>query len=80
MGNVISYQIWNSLRKDLGDTDQLMRDGQFGEIRDWLIEKIYRKARQQKPKDLLIEVTGRAIDPTDYLDGLGAKYTRLYGL
>jgi carboxypeptidase Taq len=80
MGNILSYQIWSTLEGDLGDTDTLMRVGEFAPIKDWLVEKLYRKARSVPPRELIKSVTGRAMDPTDYLKGLSAKYTDLYQL
>jgi len=79
-GNLLSYQIWTALEKDLGDTQELIRAGNFRPILDWLLEKIYSKARQMKPKELVLSVTGKPMDPEDYLRGLGSKYRNLYGL
>lgn len=80
MGNLLSYQIWNVLRKDVGDPDELMRGGNFGPILGWLQEKIYRQGRKFTPKDLVMRVTGKPMGAEDYLAGITAKYRSLYGL
>ncbi|MFY9233973.1 MAG: carboxypeptidase M32 [Fimbriimonadaceae bacterium] len=80
MGNLLSYQIWNVLRSDLGDTDELIRNGEFGPILGWLQEKIYSKGRKFTPKDLVMQVTGKPMGARDYIDGLHAKYREIYGL
>jgi carboxypeptidase Taq len=80
MGNVLSYQIWRALEKDVKNPDDLIRQGNFAPILDWLIANVYSRARQLKPKDLILKVTGKPMDPSDYLAGLGAKYRSLYGL
>ncbi len=80
MGNLLSYQIWNTLQKDVPNTADLMAAGQFEPILSWLQQKVYSKGRSVPPKDLIQQVTGKAIDPTDYLAGLQGKYASLYAL
>lgn len=80
MGNILSYQIWRALQKDVGDTDALMSRGEFKPILGWLQDKVYRQGRKYTPKELVQRVTGKPLDASDYLEGLGAKYRDIYGL
>lgn len=80
MGNLLSYQIWNALRRDLGDTDGLIRSGEFEPILGWLKDKIYSQGRKYTPKDLVQRVTGKPMGADDYVTGLHAKYREIYGL
>jgi carboxypeptidase Taq len=80
MGNLLSYQIWNALQSDVPNTDDLMSAGNFKPILDWLKLKMYSQGKKYKPKDLVLRITGKPMDPTDYLAGLGAKYRGIYGL
>lgn len=80
MGNLLSYQIWNKLRADLGDTDALMASGNFAPIFEWLRDKIYRQGRKYTPRDLVQQVTGKPMGAEDYLAGITAKYEALYRL
>jgi carboxypeptidase Taq len=80
MGNVLSYQIWNVLDADLGGADRLIAKGDFAPILGWLGEHIYAKGKLYPPKELVLQVTGKPMDPTDYLEGLSRKYRGLYGL
>jgi len=80
MGNILSYQIWECLLRDLGDVDSLMASGNFAPILGWLQEKVYRAGRKYKPAELMTSVTGRALDPKPYLQGITAKYEEIYGL
>jgi len=80
MGNLLSYQIWNALRKDLGETDLLIEKGEFQPILQWLQEKIYSQGRKYKPKDLVMRVTGKPMGAEDYLAGLDKKYREIYGI
>jgi len=80
MGNLLSYQIWNKLRADLGDTDALIESGDFASILDWLQEKVYRQGKKYPPVELAKIVTGAPVTATAYLDGISAKYKSIYGI
>jgi carboxypeptidase Taq len=80
MGNLIGAQIWSVLRDDLGDTDEMIRNGDFGPILGWLRERIYSKARLYSPKDLVTRVTGRPMEAADWLRYATHKYESIYGL
>ncbi|MEZ0326146.1 MAG: carboxypeptidase M32 [Fimbriimonas sp.] len=80
MGNLLSYQIWNALQKEVPNTDELMASGSFEPILSWLQQKLYSKGRSVPPKQLIQQVTGKPIDPADYLAGLQSKYASLYAL
>jgi carboxypeptidase Taq len=80
MGNLLSYQIWNKLRADLGDTDALIEAGEFGPILGWLQEKVYRQGKKFPPTELAIRVTGAPVTADAYLEGISAKYRAIYGI
>ena len=80
MGNLLSYQIWNALRKDVGDTDVLIEKGEFQPILSWLQKKIYSQGKKYTPKDLVMRVTGKPMGASDYLAGLDKKYREIYSL
>jgi carboxypeptidase Taq len=80
MGNLISYQIWATLNGDIPNTEELMEAGEFKPILGWLQEKIYRKGKLYAPRELVTQVTGRPMEATDFLKGLTAKYSDIYGL
>ncbi|HLO97509.1 MAG TPA: carboxypeptidase M32, partial [Fimbriimonas sp.] len=80
MGNLLSYQIWNSLQKDVPNTDELISSGNFEPILSWLQAKIYSKGSLLTPKALILEATGEPMNAKYYLDGLSAKYKSLYNL
>jgi carboxypeptidase Taq len=80
MGNLLSYQLWTKLQSDLGNTDALIEAGDFAPILGWLTEKVYAKGRSVRPKDLVMEVTGKPMGAEDYLSGLSLKYSNLISL
>lgn len=78
MGNLISYQLWEGVERDLG-ADILDRDD-FGMVLDWLRAKIYDHAKLYMPKDLVTRATGRPMEPGPILAGLRNKYGEIYGV
>jgi len=80
MGNLISYQLWACLVKDIPNTDELMAAGNFAPILDWLREKIYHQGKLYTPRDLVTRATGKPMEPTSFLAGMSAKYNDIYAL
>lgn len=78
MGNLISYQMWECIERDLGP-DVLDRQA-FGEVLDWLRGRVYSQAKLYVPRELVTRATGRAMEPGPLLAGLQAKYGEIYGL
>lgn len=80
MGNLLSYQFWTAMKKDIPNPDELMAQGNFAPIHNWLREHIYAKGRSMSPKNLVQHVTGKPIGADDYVSNLHAKYREIYGL
>jgi len=80
MGNLLSYQIWNTLQKDVPNVDDLLTHGDCAPILNWLRAKIYSKGRKFPPKELVLQVTGKPLGAEDYVKGLTNKYHDLYSL
>ena len=73
LGNVMGVQIWDRLREDVSDVEEQMARGEFGAIRDWLREHLYRYGRKFLPAETLERTVGGAIDPEPYLRYLQGK-------
>jgi carboxypeptidase Taq len=74
LGNVISVQIWQLVVAELGDVDEQFARGEFGPLREWLTEKIYRHGSKYPPRELLERITGSDLDPEPYLQYLRTKF------
>jgi carboxypeptidase Taq len=74
LGNVISVQIWDVARNDLGDLEEQFTRGEFGTLREWLREHVYRHGSVYPPRELLQRVTGSDLDPEPYLQYLQTKF------
>jgi carboxypeptidase Taq len=73
LGNVISVQIWERAKEDLGDLDERFERGEFGELREWLTDHLYRMGRKFTPQETIERVTGHRIDAKPYLHYLREK-------
>ncbi len=80
MGNLLSYQFWTTMAQDIPNQDELMAQGNFAPIHNWLKQKIYSQGRRYAPKDLVMRVTNKPIGADDYLKGLTAKYREIYSI
>ena len=80
MGNLLSYQIWRALEKDVPNTAELMAQGNFAPILGWLLENVYSQGKRYTPKELVLRVTGKPISGEDYLAGLESKYREIYNI
>jgi carboxypeptidase Taq len=73
LGNVMSVQIWERALEDLGDVGERFERGEFGELRDWLEEHLYRLGAKLTPQETIERVTGSRIDGKPYLRYLREK-------
>jgi carboxypeptidase Taq len=74
LGNVISAQIWERARAELGDLEEDFARGEFSRLREWLREQIYRHGSRYPPRELLQRMTGSDLDPGPYLEYLRTKF------
>jgi carboxypeptidase Taq len=74
LGNVISVQIWEVVRRELGDVEKQFARGEFAPLREWLREHVYRHGSIYPPRELLRRVTGSELDPEPYLQYLRTKF------
>ena len=78
LGNVISLQIWDVVRRALPDLAAQMAAGDLRALSDWLRDNLYSLGRKLTPKETLGRLTGSdAIDPDPYLAYLGDKMAQL---
>ena len=80
LGSILAAQFWAALREDLPDVDQLVREGEFDPIVEWLTENVYRHGQRYRADELVRRVTGE--DPTAeyFLEYAERKYGRLYDI
>jgi carboxypeptidase Taq len=75
LGNVVSVQIWQRARADLGDPEEQFARGEFAPLREWLTEHVYRHGRIYPPEELVRRITGGELDAKPYLAYLEEKFS-----
>lgn len=80
VGNVMASQFYGAAKAALPELEEELERGEYGSLRDWLTENIYRHGRTFTPHELLIRTTGHGLDPQPYLSYLTDKFTELYAL
>ena len=79
LGNVISVQMWERARADLGELEPQFEQGEFGGLRDWLGEHLHRHGRKFTASETIERAAGGPIDPAPYIEYLGRKLATLFG-
>ena len=78
LGNVISLQIWDVVRRALPDLDEQLAAGELLPLSDWLRDNLYALGRKLTPKETIERLTGSPeIDAAPYLAYLGDKVAAL---
>ncbi len=80
LGNVMSAQIWQALRRDIPNLEAQIQAGQFADLLAWLREHIHRYGSKFEPLELLERATGAGLQAEPYLEYLRTKYGEIYGL
>jgi carboxypeptidase Taq len=80
LGTIASVQIWEAARSELTDLDGQMESGEFGPLREWLGDKLYRWGRRNPPDEMLRRIVGGPLDAEPYVAYLKGKVTDIYGV
>jgi carboxypeptidase Taq len=80
LGNLVSAQLWEKIRKDIRDLDDQICKGNFTELLGWLHKNIHQYGHKYEPQTLMQKVTGSKITPEPYVRYLTKKYNEVYGL
>ena len=80
LGNVVSLQLWDRIRRELPQLDEQSANGEFAELRDWLRTNIHQHGRKYTPGELLNRVVGTdRFEAAPLIAYLTAKVDDLYG-
>jgi len=74
---VLAAQVWAAAGRDL-DLDRLVREGEFGPIREWMTKNIHSHGQLYKPQELVRRATGESITAEFFLEYIDGKYRTLY--
>ena len=80
LGNLVSVQLWEKIKKDIPALSDQIRKGDFSELLAWLRKNVHRYGQKYEPQKLVEMVTGSKITPEPYVRYLTKKYSEIYGL
>ncbi|MCY9515871.1 carboxypeptidase M32 [Paenibacillus apiarius] len=80
LGNMYAAQIMNTLRKAMPSFDDTIAQGQLLPIKEWLSEQIYQYGKLLTPSEIIMKVTGEALNPQYLVDYLTEKSKDVYGM
>ncbi|GAB5519544.1 MAG: carboxypeptidase M32 [Rhodothermales bacterium] len=80
LGNLMSVQLFNQARTDLGDLDAQIGQGEFSKLLEWLQANVHRFGRTRSAGEILHAATGQPLQAKPWLDYIRQKYSALYGL
>jgi carboxypeptidase Taq len=80
LGNLVSAQLWEVIRKAIPDIESQFRQGKFNGLLEWLRANVHQHGAKFEPQELVKRVTGSIIDPQPYLHYLETKYGEVYEL
>jgi carboxypeptidase Taq len=73
VGNVMAAQLFETARRDAAVSAGL-EAGDYAPLAGWLRDKVWRHGRRRSREALLVDATGRGLDPAPYLRHLEARY------
>ena len=74
LGNLMSTQLFNQARQDLGNLDAQIAAGEFTPLLSWLRTHIHQHGRKRYATDLLRQTTGTSLSPDSWLGYIRNKY------
>ncbi|MFC4439572.1 MULTISPECIES: carboxypeptidase M32 [Natrialbaceae] len=80
LGSVLAAQLYAAAEDELGDIDENVREGEFGELNGWLRENIHQHGARYTTPDLVEHATGEAYTADYFLEYAKSKYGELYDL
>lgn len=79
LGNIYSGQLLSVMEKQLPKWRNQIAQGNFKDVRNWLIKNVHAYGNLYDPADLIKKIIGNELSVKPYLSYLNEKYARLYG-
>lgn len=80
LGNLVSVQLWDCIRRDNPEIKDQIRRGEFTKLLGWLRENIHQHGAKFEPQEMVKRVTGSTINPDPYTGYLKEKYRQIYSI
>ncbi|NPA47142.1 MAG: carboxypeptidase M32, partial [Thermococci archaeon] len=73
IGTLLSAQFYYHMKRDL-NVEDLIREGKFDPIKEWLRERVHRWGSIYPPKELLKKAIGEELDPGYFVRWVKERY------
>ncbi|MEX2461326.1 MAG: carboxypeptidase M32 [Paenibacillaceae bacterium] len=80
LGNMYAAQIRHTLLQRIPHLEELVKQGDLLPIKAWLVEQIYQYGKSLTPAEIMMQVTGEALNPDYLVTYLEEKYNEIYNL
>ncbi len=80
LGNLYSAQIYNAIKKEIPDFNELVAKGDFEKIFGYLKENIYRHGKLLKPNEIIKNISGEELSGKYLAAYLEEKYKDIYNI
>lgn len=80
LGNLMSTQLFDKAKIDIPNLDEQTRNGEFGDLLNWLRINIHQHGRKLKAGEILERTTGQKLSSESWLRYVREKYGEIYGL
>lgn len=75
IGNIYSAQQLYAMREDIERTDDMIAEGNFVEIKEWLIKNIHRYGRMYTSEEIIKKCCGEGLNPKAFIRYLEEKFS-----
>lgn len=80
LGSIYDGMLLDTLQEELGNVDELLKNGKIKDITAWLNQKIHWYGNTRKPQDAIRAVCGKEISAEPLIRYFKEKYTEIYGI
>ncbi len=80
VGSVFAAQLWATIEEEMDNPRELIREGEFSPIRQWLTENVHEQGQTYTTDELIEEATGEPLTADYFLDYVTEKYGEIYEL
>jgi carboxypeptidase Taq len=79
LGNIYSGQLLSCMEKEVKDWKTQVSNGEFGNVKQWLIRNVHSYGNLYSPPDLIKLIAGKELSVSPYINYLQKKYSMIYG-
>ncbi|MFX1492005.1 MAG: carboxypeptidase, partial [Promethearchaeota archaeon] len=80
LGNIYGGQLINVMEKEIPDWLDQIESGKFGNIKQWMVDQVHRKANLYDPEDLIQHITGERLNAKPFTKYLETKYKQIFNV